>query len=49
MLQERLLLVKEGNFSWKDVMKMPIWERKYYTEQLIEISKNAKENTKKTQ
>ena len=46
-LKETLLLVKEGNFSWSDLMMMPVWERRYYRDQLIELSKEAKEKQEK--
>ena len=45
MLDERLLLVKNGNFTREDINKMPIWERKYYVDKLIELN-SEKEKTK---
>ena len=41
-----MLLVKEGRFSWRDLMIMPSWERKWYAEKLMEISKERNEKMK---
>ena len=41
-----MVLVKEGGFSWKDLMSMPSWERKWYAEKLIEITQKAKDDMK---
>lgn len=38
-LEELLLLVKYGNFTRRDVMEMPILERKFHLEKLMEYRK----------
>jgi hypothetical protein len=42
-LEELLLLVKYGNFSWGDVKVMPTSERKFYINKLIEYNQKAAE------
>lgn len=34
---QRLYLVKRGGFTWQDVMMMPIWEKEFYYNKLVEI------------
>ena len=46
MLDERMLLVKNGGFSRQDIMQMPIWERRYYVDRLIEMNKKLEEQSK---
>jgi hypothetical protein len=45
-LEELLLLVKYGNFSWSDVKIMPTSERKFYINKLIEYNQKAAEERK---
>jgi hypothetical protein len=35
-LDEIYLLVKHANFSYRDVVRMPIFERRYFVEKLID-------------
>jgi hypothetical protein len=39
MLDERLFLTKVGGFTRSDVLKMPIWEKRYYVEKLLQQNK----------
>ena len=43
-LMQRLYIIKKGGFTWQDVMLMPIWEKNFYYDKLVEIQ--AKENEK---
>jgi hypothetical protein len=44
---QRLYLVPKGRFSWGDVMKMPLWEKKFYYEELISIQEEARKELEK--
>ena len=35
-MDEIFYLVKYANFSYSDILKMPIFERKYFVDKLIE-------------
>jgi len=35
-MDEIFILVKYGNFSYGDLLKMPVYERKYFVEKLVE-------------
>ncbi len=43
ILEELLILVKHGNFSWADVKMMPVYERKFYINKLIEYNQKQQE------
>jgi hypothetical protein len=43
ILEELLILVKHGNFSWVDVKMMPVYERKFYINKLIEYNQKQQE------
>jgi len=43
ILEELLILVKHGNFSWTDVKMMPVYERKFYINKLIEYNQKQQE------
>ncbi len=44
-LMQRLYIIKRGGFTWQDLMLMPIWEKNFYYDKLVEIQK--KEETAK--
>lgn len=46
-LLQRLYLVHKGKFSWGDVMRMPLWEKKFYYEELISIQEEMEKELKK--
>lgn len=35
MLDELYYLIKHANFSYNDVMKMPVYERKYFVDKMV--------------
>jgi hypothetical protein len=44
---QRLYIVKRGGFTWLDLMLMPIWEKNYYYDKLVEIQQKEEEANKK--
>ena len=46
-LMQRLYIIKRGGFTWQDLMLMPIWEKNYYYDKLVEIQQKEEEANKK--
>lgn len=44
---QRLYIIKRGGFTWHDLMLMPIWEKNYYYDKLVEIQQKEEEANKK--
>jgi hypothetical protein len=44
---QRLYIIKRGGFTWQDLMLMPIWEKNYYYNKLVEIQQREEEANKK--
>jgi len=44
---QRLYLVKRGKFTWQDLMLMPIWEKNFYYNKLVEFQAKEEEANKK--
>jgi hypothetical protein len=44
---QRLYIIKRGGFTWQDLMLMPIWEKNYYYNKLVEIQQKEEEANKK--
>lgn len=40
-MDEIFALVKYGNFSYSDLLIMPVYERKYFVEKLVETFKKS--------
>lgn len=37
----------KGKFSWGDIMRMPVWEKKFYYEELVSIQEEHEKELKK--
>jgi len=44
---QRLYIIKRGGFTWYDVMMMPIWEKNFYYNKLVEIQQREEEAASK--
>jgi|TARA_R110002020_G_scaffold196775_2_gene397756 hypothetical protein len=43
MLDELYYLIKHANFSYTDVLKMPVYERKYFIDKMVKEFETRKE------
>jgi len=48
MLEEIYYLVRHANFSHSDIMKMPVFERRFYVEKLLEEFQKRQQNIEKS-
>jgi hypothetical protein len=44
-----LIYFGKGGFTWQDVMKMPIWLRKFYIKQIEQVVEEQNKQNQKAQ
>jgi hypothetical protein len=49
MLYEFYILIKHGNFSYADILHMPVYERRAFIDILMEENKKVKEYREREQ